>query len=81
MSGPRYDTFAVEVDGGSRHVGRWGAGRPVVLAAHGITATHRSFRALAEQLGEEVSAYTFICRSRYGLTCRSARASCSVGSS
>jgi len=52
---PRYDAFAVEVDGGSLHVGRWGTGRPVVVAAHGITATHRSFRALAEQLGEEVT--------------------------
>lgn len=54
-SPPRYDTFAVEVDGGSLHVGRWGTGRPVVVAAHGITATHRSFRALAEQLGEAVT--------------------------
>jgi lipase len=52
---PRYDAFAVEVDGGSLHVGRWGTGPPVVVAAHGITATHRSFRALAEQLGEEVT--------------------------
>jgi lipase len=52
---PRYDSFAVEVDGGSLHVGRWGTGRPVVVAAHGITANHRSFRALAEQLGEQVT--------------------------
>jgi hypothetical protein len=29
----------------------------------------------------QVSAYTFTCRLAYGLTCRSARASCSVGSS
>jgi hypothetical protein len=28
-----------------------------------------------------VSAYTLICRLAYGLTCRSAGASCSVGSS
>jgi pimeloyl-ACP methyl ester carboxylesterase len=56
MSGPpRYDTFAVEVDGGTLQVGRWGTGRPVVVAAHGITGTHRAFRALAEQLGEEVT--------------------------
>ena len=56
MSGrPRYDSFAVEVDGGTLHVGRWGTGRPVVVAAHGITGTHRAFRALAEQLGEEVT--------------------------
>jgi lipase len=51
----RYDSFAVEVDGGTLHVGRWGTGRPVVVAAHGITATHRSFRALAEQLGEQAT--------------------------
>jgi hypothetical protein len=31
-------------------------------------------------LGLVVSAYTLICRSAYGLTCRSVRASCSVGS-
>jgi lipase len=56
MSGrPRYDSFAVEVDGGTLQVGRWGTGRPVVVAAHGITGTHRAFRALAEQLGEEVT--------------------------
>jgi pimeloyl-ACP methyl ester carboxylesterase len=57
MSGsPRYDAFAVEVAGGTLHVGRWGTGRaPVVVAAHGVTATHRSFRALAEQLGDQVT--------------------------
>jgi lipase len=53
---PAYESFAVEVDGGTLHVGRWGSGRPpVVVAAHGVTATHRAFRALAEQLGEEVT--------------------------
>jgi lipase len=52
---PRYESFAVEVNGGSLHVGRWGTGGPVVLAAHGITATHRAFGALAEQLGEQVT--------------------------
>jgi lipase len=54
-SPPRYDPVAVEVEGGTLHVGCWGTGRPVVAAAHDITATHRSFRALAEQLGEAVS--------------------------
>jgi lipase len=56
MSGPpRYDSFAVEVDGGTLQVGRWGTGRPVVVAVHGITGTHRAFRALAEQLGQDVT--------------------------
>jgi hypothetical protein len=32
-------------------------------------------------LAWHMSAYTFICRSAYGLTCRSVGASCSVGSS
>jgi pimeloyl-ACP methyl ester carboxylesterase len=30
-----YDSFAIQVDGGSLHVGRWGTGGPVLLAAHG----------------------------------------------
>jgi lipase len=50
-----YDSFAVQVGGGSLHLGRWGTGGPVLLAAHGITGTHRSFRGLAEQLGEQVT--------------------------
>jgi lipase len=81
MSGrPRYDSFAVEVDGGTLHVGRWGTGRPVVVAAHGITGTHRAFRALAEQLGEEVTLLAPDLRGRghsnrvggpfYGCPCR-----------
>ena len=40
-----------------------------------------SAKVSAAELAAAVSAYTFICRSAYGLTCRSVRASCSVGSS
>lgn len=41
--------------GGNVHVGRWGAGPRVVLAVHGLTANHRHFQALAEQLGDDVT--------------------------
>lgn len=50
-----YEAFSVEVDGGALHVGRWGDGPNVVLAAHGITGNHRSWQAVARALGPEVS--------------------------
>jgi lipase len=50
-----YSTFDVPVAGGSLHVGRWGAGDQVVLAAHGITGNHRSWQGVARALGPEVS--------------------------
>lgn len=49
MTEPRYETFDVPVTGGSLRVGRWGEG-PVILAAHGITASHRSWPAVARHL-------------------------------
>ncbi len=55
MAGPPYAAFDVDVSGGRLHVARWGSGHAVAVAAHGITATHRSFRGLAEQLGGEVT--------------------------
>jgi pimeloyl-ACP methyl ester carboxylesterase len=55
MAGPSYAAFDVDVSGGRLHVARWGSGDAVAVAAHGITATHRSFRGLAEQLGAEVT--------------------------
>jgi pimeloyl-ACP methyl ester carboxylesterase len=45
-----YDTLDVPVPGGLLRVGRWTAsdpGAPVVLAAHGVTANHRCWQALA----------------------------------
>lgn len=48
-----YDSFDVEVPGGTLHVGRYGTGRNVVLAAHGITANHLSMKPLAATLGED----------------------------
>jgi lipase len=49
-----YRTFDVAVEGGTLHVGLWGTGDPVVLGSHGITGSHVSLQALADQLGEGV---------------------------
>jgi pimeloyl-ACP methyl ester carboxylesterase len=61
-SGPRqegttvaYQAFDVQVPGGQLHIGRWGSGRAVVIAAHGLTGTHMNFEALADQLGDGVT--------------------------
>jgi len=50
-----YSSFDVPVAGGSLHVGRWGNGDRVVLAAHGITGNHRSWQGVARALGPDVS--------------------------
>jgi lipase len=50
-----YEAFDVEVPGGTIRVGRWGHGPHAVIAAHGLTATHLSFQALADQLGDDVT--------------------------
>ena len=50
-----YDQLEVPVAGGALHVGRWGDGDAVVLAAHGITGNHKSFQAVARALGPEVT--------------------------
>ena len=50
-----YQAFDVQVPGGKLHVGRWGSGPAVVLAAHGLTGTHMNFEALADQLGDAVT--------------------------
>ena len=50
-----YEAFDVEVPGGTIRVGRWGRGPDVVIAAHGLTATHVTFEALADQLGDQVT--------------------------
>ena len=47
-----YESFDVPVTGGLLHVGRWGSGPAVVVAAHGVTGTHMNFEPLADQLGE-----------------------------
>ena len=57
MADIRYDTFDVAVEGGDLRVGRWMTDphNPVVLAAHGITATHRCWPAIAEALAPDVT--------------------------
>ncbi len=50
-----YSSFEVPVAGGSLHVGRWGTGDRVVVAAHGITGNHRSWQGVARALEPEVS--------------------------
>jgi lipase len=51
---PHYQTRQLPVEGGSLHVGCWGLRGPVVVASHGLTATHVCWQALADQLGDEV---------------------------
>ncbi|MGH9116286.1 MAG: alpha/beta hydrolase [Acidimicrobiales bacterium] len=51
----QYRTLDVPVAGGNLRVGRWGSGPAVIVAAHGLTANHLCFQALAEQLGEGVT--------------------------
>lgn len=52
-----YDTFEVAVAGGNLFVGRWNAGpdAPVVLAPHGITASHLSWPHVADALDPDVT--------------------------
>jgi pimeloyl-ACP methyl ester carboxylesterase len=50
-----YSSFDVPVSGGPLHVGRWGDGDKVVVAAHGITGNHRSWQGVARALGPDVS--------------------------
>jgi pimeloyl-ACP methyl ester carboxylesterase len=50
-----YRSFEVPVAGGSLHVGQWGDGDDVVVAAHGITGNHRSWQGVARALGPDVT--------------------------
>jgi len=50
-----YTSFDVPVEGGALHVGRWGNGDKVVVAAHGITGNHRSWQGVARALGSDIS--------------------------
>lgn len=57
MTSPAPDTFRIPVSGGELEVGRWPGppGSPTVVAAHGITANHRSFDLVARELAHEVT--------------------------
>jgi pimeloyl-ACP methyl ester carboxylesterase len=52
-----YRTLELSVEGGALHVGVWPGddGAPTVLAAHGITANHLSYAAIARRLGDDVT--------------------------
>ncbi|MDP9073547.1 MAG: hypothetical protein M3N98_05095 [Actinomycetota bacterium] len=55
-----FDTFTVPVEGGVLHVGRWGHGEQVVVAAHGITAYWRAHPALGADWNDHmVDAITY----------------------
>jgi len=46
-----YRRISVPADGGDLTVGLWGDGAPVILAVHGITASHLAWAVVAERLG------------------------------
>ncbi len=54
MPDARYRLVQAPVAGGELTVARWGDRGPVVLAVHGVTASHREFSALADALAGEV---------------------------
>lgn len=47
--------YRVAVDGGDLAVARWGDSGPAVVAAHGITASHRSWAVVAEKVAGELT--------------------------
>ena len=47
--------YRVPVDNGDLDVARWGDEGPVVVAAHGITASHLSWAVVAEQIANELT--------------------------
>lgn len=55
MKNPGYQTFDVARPDGKLRVGRWGKGATFVIAAHGVTANHLSFSALADQLPDDIT--------------------------
>lgn len=62
------ELFDVAVTGGTLRVARWPGrrGAPVAIAAHGITATHRCWSAVAEHLGDDVTLIAPDLRGRGG---------------
>lgn len=47
--------YRVAVDGGDLTVARWGEAHHIVLAAHGITASHQAWATLADSLPDHLS--------------------------
>jgi len=60
------ERFTVDVPGGELLVARWGSGETVVIAAHGVTATHMGWPRLAEHLGDDVTLLAPDLRGRGG---------------
>jgi pimeloyl-ACP methyl ester carboxylesterase len=65
---PSYRLFDVRVAGGALRTAVWGERGPWVLCAHGVTANHTEFRALADQLGGEMRLIAPDLRGRGGST-------------
>jgi pimeloyl-ACP methyl ester carboxylesterase len=61
---PEAQRYTVAVDGGELAVTRWGDGGPAVIAAHGITASHQAWSAVAEQVAGELTLYAPDLRGR-----------------
>jgi lipase len=61
-----YRTHDIAVTGGTLHVGAWGDGPTVIIAAHGLTANHLSFAPLARHLGSQVTLIAPDLRGRGG---------------
>jgi pimeloyl-ACP methyl ester carboxylesterase len=71
VSAPTYDELDVPVAGGDLRVGRWQAAdrdAPVVLAAHGVTANHRAWAWVAQEItqGQAVTVVAPDLRGRGG---------------
>ena len=58
--------FEVPVEGGTLTVARWPGDAPVVLALHGVTASHIAFTKIAEQLDGDVTLVAPDLRGRGG---------------
>lgn len=61
-----YATFSVATPEGDLTVGRWGTGERVIVAAHGVTATHAQFHALGDQLDKRFTLVAPDLRGRGG---------------
>ena len=60
------ERFDVAVSGGDLRVARWGDSGPVILAIHGITATHMSWPYVARELQDEAQILAPDLRGRGG---------------
>ena len=60
------ERFDVPVEGGSMRVARWGDSGPVVLAIHGITASHMTWPWVARELQDEAQVIAPDLRGRGG---------------